>query len=246
MKNRTYIYATIACLITCLFSSCITGKDKKYMQEGHSLYKPVEFQQYKLRVNDEVSYILMTSNAETQRFYNVGGSGGASSVSFRIYENGSIYIPTIGNIKIAGMTIREAESALKKTFTVLVPDAEIKLSLVNNNYYVQGDGGKGQFYLYKENLNIFQALALAGDISGSGDKQHIKIIRKGADGMDYINTFDLREISIIESEYYYIQPNDVIYIPTNSKAFFRVDSVSSFVSMFVAPLSLFVMVLSLF
>ena len=86
---------------------------------------------------------------------------------------------------------------------------------------------------------------MAGDISNVGDKRHIKIVRKGADGMDDIRIFDLREASIIESEFYYIQPNDVIYIPTNPNSFFRIDSVTSFVALIVTPLSFFAMVMSL-
>ena len=87
---------------------------------------------------------------------------------------------------------------------------------------------------------------MAGDIPNTGDKKHVSIIRKGADGMDNIKTFDLRQESIIESEFYYIQPNDVIYVPTNPNTFFRNDSLTSFVSLIVTPLSFVVMIMSLF
>ena len=108
-----------------------------------------------------------------------------------------------------------------------------------------GDGVAGQHLVYKENLNIFQALAMAGDIASIGDKKHVKIIRKGADGMDYIKTFDLREESIIESEYYYVKPNDYIYIPTSSNSFFRNESLTSFVSLVLTPLSFITMIMTL-
>ncbi len=245
MKNKSYIYIVVLS-VACIFNSCITNKQTKYLQEGNS-YKPVAYQQYKLRVNDEVAYYLLTSNLETQGLYNngqVGGSmGSGTMVRYRIYEDGTIHLP-VGQVVIAGLTLSEAENVVRKAFLRLVPDAEIKLNLVNNYFYVEGDYGKGQCYLYKENLNIYQALAMAGDISNTGDKKHIKIIRKGADGMDYVKTFDLREESIIESEYYYIKPNDVIYIPTNPNSFFRIDSVTSFVSLIVTPISLLVMVLT--
>lgn len=251
MKIKSYILCAVICCFVCFFSSCITTKETRYLQDVESSYQPVGFEQYKLRIDDEISFYLMTTSVETHYLYNFGqsrnmGGRGGSSASYRIYDNGSIFIPTLGWVKIVGLTLREAEDVLRKSFLKLVPDAEVKVTLTNNYFYVQGDGGKGQYSLYKENLNIFQALAMAGDISSIGDKKQIKIIRKGADGLDYVRTFDLRDKSIIQSEYYYIQPNDVIYIPTNPNSFFRIESVSQFVSMFVAPISLVMTVVLLF
>jgi len=246
MKNKLYIYV-IVLGIACMFNSCITGRHTNYLQKGGS-HKPVAFQQYKLRIDDEISYYLLTSNLETQMFYNNGVAGAfvfREIIKYRIHNDGMVYLP-IGAIKIAGLTLREAQNVIKDAFLKFVPDAEIKLTMVNNYFYVLGDGGKGEYVHYKEDLNIFQALAMAGDISSSGDKKHIKIVRKGADGMDYIKTFDLREKSIIESEFYYIQPNDVIYIPTNSNSFFRLNSVSSFMALIVTPLSFFAVIMSIF
>jgi polysaccharide export outer membrane protein len=247
MKSKLYIYIIILIGMSSL-TSCITGKQKKYMQkDGVAQYQMTDFEQYRLCVNDEITYYLMTANQETQYFYNSGTQGANLNNSrYRIYEDGNVILPTIGPVRILGMTEREAEREITQKFKSVVSDAEVKVALVNNFFYVQGDRGKGQFFMYKENLNIFQALAMAGDISSTGDKEHIKIIRKGTDGIDVVKTFDLRSESIIESEYYYIKPNDVIYIPTNSNSFFRVDSVSSFMSLFVAPLSLLVLVLSMF
>ena len=244
--KKSYIHIVIFCT-ACVFTSCITNKQLTYLQKQGNDYKPVRYEPYKLRVNDEVSYYLMTSNTETQALYNNGQIGGTISLStanFRIYEDGTVHLP-IGQVKIGGLTLQDAEKAVRTAFSKIVPDAEIRLNLVNNYFYILGDYGKGRHVLYKENLNLYQALALAGDIGNTGDKKHIKIIRKGADGMDYVKTFDLRQESIIESEFYYVKPNDVIYIPTNPNSFFQIDSVTSFLTLIITPLSLFVMVMSL-
>jgi len=239
-----YIFWHIVVILSCLlfFSSCITNKEKLYLQAetGRKAYKSVPFEQYKMTVNDEIVYYLMTTNEETQTLFN------SSATPYRIYEDGCVALPSIGRVRIAGMTVREAEMVITNRFKSIVLDAEVKIALANNFFYVQGDGGKGQFYLYKDDLNIFQAMAMAGDISSIGDKKNIKIIRKGTDGVDHIETFDLRKESIIGSEYYYVRPNDVIYIPTNPNSFFRVESVSGFVSLIVAPISLVMMAISLF
>ncbi len=254
MKNKIYIYVATLFLVS-LFGSCITNKQKTYLQDDskNRTYEIEPYKQYRLCMNDEVSMYLMTSSAETQYLYNAGMAGiqagnmGSTFNVFRIYDNGCVVLPTVGSIKIAGMTLREAETAITKAYKeAVVEDAEVKLALTNNYFYVQGDQGKGQFFMYKEKMTIFQALAMAGDLSSVGDKRNVKIIRKGVDGVDEIKTLDLRKESIVESEYYYIYPNDVIYISTNSNSFFRIDSVSSFISLFVAPISLLVTVITLF
>ena len=250
MKNKIQLYSVLM-LAVCLFCSCITNKQKAYLQRETPIYPRAPFEEYRLCVNDEITYYLMTASAEAEQLYNFsqrggGGGAGVNAVPFRIYDDGCVVFPTIGRVKIAGLTIREAERVITNVFQGSVYDAEVRVALTNNFFCILGDGGKGQQYVYKENMNIFQALALAGDISSAGDKSHVKIIRKGLDGMDKIYVCDLRKESIIESEYYYIKPNDVIYIPTHFSSFFMVDSVSSFISIFIAPISLLILVLSLF
>ncbi len=248
MTGRIALYTILMVFTVSLFSSCITNKQKKYLQEeDHAAYDMVPFEQYRLRINDEITYYLMTTNHESQALYNPGsGASGGGGGSYRIYEDGTVYLPFLGQVKVVDLTVREVQNFLTAKFKEVVPDATVRVALVNNYFYVLGDGGKGQYYMYKEKLNIFQALAMAGDISSIGDKKHIKIIRKTLDGTDEVKTFDLRKESIVESEYYYVRPNDVIYIPTNPNSFFRIESLSSFVSMFVAPLSLIFLVINTF
>jgi polysaccharide export outer membrane protein len=246
---RKIIYAGLTIFVTCFLSSCITNKQKKYLQSSKPVYKQVDFEEYKLRVDDEIIYQLITTNTESQTVFNSHSNAGYTqnyNSAYRIYDDGTVYLPFIGQVEIVGLTIRETQIKLKTKFREYAPDAEVKVALANNYFYVLGDGGRGQFYLYKDNLNIYQAMALAGDISSIGDKRHIKVIRKDIGGIDRVKTFDLRKESVIESEFYYVKPNDVIYIPTNPNSFFRIESFSSFVSFFVAPLSLLFVAISMF
>ena len=241
--NKKYRLGVIIAIFVLLFStSCITNRQKLYLQESPAKEKTaIPYQPYRLQVNDEIVYYLMTTNPAIQSLYN-SSQGGSSDmqnmVTYRIYEDGTIMLPTVGKVKILNMTIREAEQTLSEQFKKIVVDAEIKMSIANNYFYVEGDGGKGRFYMYKDELNIFQALAMAGDISSIGDKENIKIIRRGNDGLDHITTLDIRRETIFSSEYYYIRPNDVIYIPTSKRAFFRIESLSDFLAIVALPISL--------
>ena len=86
-------------------------------------------------------------------------------------------------------------------------------------------------------MTIYQALAISGQTTERMDLSKVKIVRKGKDGRDIIKEFDLRSQDVIESQFYYIKPNDVIYFSTSKNAFFNVTSVSSFISMVMVPLT---------
>ena len=246
MKKVSFKYTLLLSLLV-FASSCISNKQKLYLQHDEKdRYEMVPFEQYKLVVNDEIIFYLMTASLETQSFYNGGDNNFLTNNirMFRIYEDGCIVLPTVGRVAVAGLSLREAERVIRAEFKEIVPDAEVKIALANNYFYVQGDGGKGQFFMYKEKLNIFQALAMAGDISTIGSKKDVKIIRRGKDGFDHSVTVDLRKESVIESDFYYIRPNDVIYIPTTSRSFFRIDSITGFITVIATPLSLIALSLS--
>jgi polysaccharide export outer membrane protein len=256
MKTHIFYRFGLWLILAACFSSCITNREKLYLQGTVGSEIPqVTYHEYRLQVNDEIVFQLMTSDPATQKLYelnNLGGNNniaGASSnrmLSFRILHDGMVLLPTIGNVPVLGLTIREAQKVISGKFKTLTPDAEVKVALSNNYYYVLGDNGKGRFEQYKDELTVFEALAQAGDISIRGDKKHVKIIRKGPDGKDRIATVDLRQDSIFNSDYYYVQPNDVIYIPTDSKVFFGISSFGEFVSFIMTPVSLILATLTFF
>lgn len=82
-----------------------------------------------------------------------------------------------------------------------------------------GKAGQGRHAMPLHKLNIFQALAISGAFDKFGDRTRVKIIRQTPNGTE-VKTFDIRSKDIVDSEYYYIQPNDVIYVNEMSRTFF--------------------------
>lgn len=247
MRYSNYIKIVLLGLLVLLSASCITNKDILYLQQEGSrkTYKSIPFEEYHLEMYDEISFHLMSTDAETQGFFNSIFT--KEKVSYRIEEDGCITLPHVGKVKLIDLTIREAEKLMAKSFEeVDIASPEVKIQLANNQFYLIGGGVGGSYEVYKENMNIFEAIAMAGDISSIGDKSKVKIVRRGDDGLEYTQTFDLRKESIVYSEFYYIRPNDMIYIPTTPKAFFRIETVTSFISMVLLPISLVTMSLSFF
>lgn len=199
-----------------------------------------EFTPYKLKVGDMIACSVSSSDLEwVNRFNTVLSVDQNAQKNYRIYEDSTVILPFFGTAKIAGCTVQEAEVILQKSMQESVKDVQVKVSMANNNFYIYAENKRGTYPVYKENLTIYQALAIANQTTGMMDLSRVKILRKAEDGTTREMEFDLRTQAVIQSEFYYIQPNDYIYFPTNKNAFFNVSSLSSFTSMLSAPLMFF-------
>lgn len=211
-------------------------------------YEKIEYQPYRIRVNDEIIYRLITMDetiSKTLAAGNANVSSGQYANSYRVYSDGTIDIPFLRPVKLEGLTEREAQDTLQAAFREIIPDAEIKMALYNKNFTVIGDIRSGQYYIYKEKMNIFQALAMSGDLMNSGDRKHVRIVRPRGNGDEpEVLEFDIRSNTIIDSKYYYIYPNDVIYVSREKAAFYKVASYTGFLGLITSSLSLLISVLN--
>ncbi|PIF02540.1 MAG: hypothetical protein CR965_00645 [Paludibacter sp.] len=220
-----------------LVTSCYTPRDKHLLQKSSTLpkYKHTDYVEYKIGINDE---ILIKITTQDKKFVDLIGLKQSSSVSYRVYPDSTIDIPFVEKIKVAGKTLVEANKEVERRFKEIVPDARVKIALKNKQYTVIGDAGKGIFPVYKERLTIYQALAQSGEIALSGDRKHIKIIRE-IDGVPTILEFDIRPRSVIKSKYYYIYPNDIIYVQREGSSFYKTDNYSDLVNLITSSFTLF-------
>ena len=231
-------------------TSCITMRSNSYLQESDKLpqYTKAEYREYRLHPNDQLRMRVLTLNDEAYGIFNTGDniSSNNNSSTYRIYDDGTVDFPFLSGVKVAGLTLREAAHKIQDTLQTLIPDAMVKLAMANEQFYFVGEGKSGAYSFYKERLNIFQALALVGDLKSNGDRRRIRIVRPDPEGgLPEIREFDLRTQSIIDSEYYYIYPNDVIYVSSIKGNFFKVENYSSTVGTLSTSLSFLVTVINL-
>lgn len=228
-------------------SGCYTHRAIGFMQENEKLphYDKSEYHPYRLEVNDEIIYRLITMDETISKSMTTSQSTASYNVaSYRIYSDGTVDIPFLRPVPLAGLTIKEAQDTLQKYFREILPDAEIKLTLYNKTFTVLGDIGSGTYQIYKDKLTIFQALAMTGDVSQLGDRQHVRIIRPRGNEEPEILEFDIRTNSIVDSKYYWVYPNDVIYVSRAKGSFYRVANYSAFIGLITSSVSLFVSVLN--
>lgn len=237
MKSLLQYLLPVVLIIVSL-SSCISTEEVNYLQNIKMDYPIQDYKEYRLNVRDLISCTISSSDEELVRTFNyVLTDNQATAKAYTIYSDSTIILPFFGKIKVAGYTVQEAEMAIQRFMQESVKDVQVKVNLSSNYFYVLAHNKRGQYSVYKDNMNIYEALAISEQTTGAMDLTRVKIIRNDELGKPVEKEFDLRTQDVIQSEYYYIKPNDVIYFPTNRNAFFNIESLGSFTSAMMIPLT---------
>lgn len=241
------IYKLFIVCVAVTMSSCYGYRQVGLLQDREDLpqYDSAAYKPYRLQVNDEIIYRVVTMDETIAKTLSANSNGsGQYANSYRIYSDGTVDIPFLPPIKLEGLTELEAQDTLRAAFREIIPDADVKLALYNKKFTVLGDANSGTYAIYKERMTIFQALAMTGDLMNSGDRRHVRIIRPRGNAEPEVLEFDIRTNSIIESEYYYVYPNDLIYVSRDAGSFYKQTSYSGFLSLITSSVSLLVTVLN--
>ncbi len=244
-RNSNIIYILLVVVLT--LSGCYSNRQIGLLQERKGIpeYDSIPYEPYRLHVNDEIVYRLITMDETISKAMTNGQQTTTQyATTYRIYPDGTVDIPFLPPIKLLGLTEREAQDTLRAYMRQIIPDADVKLALYNKNFTVLGDLGSGQYKIYKERMTIFQALAMTGDVANSGDRKHVRIVRPNGNEPPEVLEFDIRSKSIIDSKYYYIYPNDLIYVSREPGAFYKVPSYSGFIALVTSSISLLLSVLN--
>lgn len=252
MKKIHYLFLLL--LTAVMMTSCYSHRSIGYLQEPTKsnklpIYDSVPYEKYRIHVNDEIIFRLITMDETISKAFNAGNNNTLSNsqyaYSYRVHTDGTVELPYLHPVYILGMTIREAQDTLRAAFREIIPDADVKLALYNKYFSVIGDARAGRYFIYKDRMNIFQALALTGDVMNSGDRRHIRIVRPQGDGEEpEVLEFDMRTNSIIDSKYYYVYPNDVIYVARTKDSFVKVPTYTGFLGLITSSVALLTTVLN--
>ena len=230
MKKLFYsILAAVAILLT----SCSTPKNVAYIQNSDSInYEKSEFL-YDARImpKDILTITVNTVNPEASEPFNlivrntlragatVNSSGGVLQ-TYLVDNNGCIDFPVVGKLQVGGLTKSMCEKLIHDKIQRYMNAEENPIVTVRMSNYkisVIGEVNRpGMFTVGNEKVNIFEALAQAGDLSIYGVRDRVKLIRENAKGRKEIHTINLNDADIVNSPYYYLQQNDVLYVEPNS------------------------------
>ena len=248
--NKYFIQLLVAVCASIMLTGCYGHRSIGLLQEPTKqnklpVYDTVSYVPYRLQVNDEIIYRLITMDETISKMLGANNVAASSNVvTYRIYQDGTVDLPFLHPVHLAGLTEHEAQDTLQAAFREIIPDADVKLALYNRTFTVIGDIRSGEYYIYRDRMNIFQALAMSGDLLTSGDRKHVRIIRPHADAEPEVLEFDIRTNTIIDSKYYYIYPNDVIYVARTKDSFVKVPTYTGFLSLITSSVGLLISALN--
>jgi polysaccharide export outer membrane protein len=162
---------------------------------------------------------------ESMKNYSIGNStisGGGGLQNYLVDHEGNVVFPIIGKIHAAGMTKSELAEKIKSSISPAYIKEEpiVLIRYANYRISVLGEVARpGMLSVNNERLSIFEAISMAGDLTVYGRRDNVLIIRENNKGERETVRIDLRDSKLIDSEYYYLQQNDVLYVqPNNQKA----------------------------
>ncbi|MFK5957399.1 MAG: polysaccharide biosynthesis/export family protein [Lutibacter sp.] len=227
--KKLFLYVLI---LSCL-PSCVSTKQMTYFQgepiSKSELYK-LNNEPYRLQVNDILYIDIKADNPEIVSLFKSENSSQTNTnkgeslyfTGYTVDRHGNIRMPYIGNLNILGYTENEVRLKIEGELSKFLKKPElvfVTVKLAGIRFVVAGEvGSPGTINLTQNQVTIIDAIANAGEISELGNRENVTLIRKTLDGVKKYK-LDLTKIDIFESENFYVQPNDVIYVaPLKQKA----------------------------
>ncbi|WP_040278222.1 polysaccharide biosynthesis/export family protein [Psychroserpens damuponensis] len=252
-------------LLLCVLStSCIPHKDTIYLQQKDMVTDSSQVmvrqpKPYRVQVNDILNIRIKVLDQENAVIFNPVGEVNLNATSserayfdgFTVDLHGNIRIPSLGKINVLGYTVEDIEMMLKEKLLKEqfkeTANIFITVKLSGLRYTANGEVGRpGTVTLFQDRVNIFEAIANVGEIPVTGNKKEVQIIRQYPQGQQ-IHTVDLTNVKVMNSPYYYIQPNDIIYVKplpqksigTGQTAVQTLGTIATVVSLITTTLLLF-------
>jgi len=200
----------------------------------------------KIQPNDILSIIISSSSTELSAMYNLNQDQNQNSSFFPGYLvnlEGKITLPILGKITVKDLTMAQLEELLVKILIEgkHLSEPIVTARLMNAKFTVLGEVSKPGTYTYSEqNISVLQALGYAGDLTINGKRENVLLIREENNAKTYI-TIDMTSKQWFGSPYYYIKPNDVIYVNPNGpkvKTAGYIGNLGTFISIVSLSLSM--------
>jgi len=215
-----------------LLASCATNKRAAYIQQVQTDIPTAIEQDYQIRIKpfDRLTVTINSKDPELAAPFNAASSynslNGLSSYSsssngnlqiLTVDKEGKIQLPIIGEIDCDGLTRNELAKKIENTIREngMVHDPIVIIQFADVKFSVLGEVARpGQFSITKDRISLFDALAMAGDLTIYGQRENVALIRE-ENGMRTVHYFDLKNPDILTSPYFYLQQDDVVYVTPN-------------------------------
>ncbi|MBN1187806.1 MAG: polysaccharide biosynthesis/export family protein [Bacteroidales bacterium] len=220
-----------------VITSCIPQKKIELLQDAITVektYKLTEKVPLFIKPNDEL-YIRVSSfddvafnffnNQTSSNYLNYNNELSLSLITFTVNDSGAIDFPILGHVQMEGLTINEATKKLKDLLSEYFNQPTVIIKVVNKKISVFGEVQlSGSFTYTNDRITIFEAISMAGDVTPHGNLKDVYLVRSENDSIMKIK-MDLTADQILTSKYYYLLPNDVIYVKPRPSLTWNIVSV---------------------
>ncbi len=202
-----------------------------------------------IQTNQEIVVLIQTYDPAATAKANLGqtsgvqgpsqASTGASGVTYLVDNNGEINVPQIGKVKISGLSTAQAADLIKEKLLPYLKDPVVFVNFKQFRFTVFGEVKGPGTHFYDNRITILEAIATSGDVTDYSNRENILVIReeKGERSFGRINLHDRQ---VFKSPYYYLKPNDVIYVePLKEKTATLADKGSKIIS-YVSVISIII------
>ncbi|MGM0497927.1 MAG: polysaccharide biosynthesis/export family protein [Bacteroidota bacterium] len=240
-------------ILILLFSSCVSTKRTKLLQEKTTSDLSTEFMNqkidaYKIQPGDQIYIRVFSVDPKTSRLFQTDmplhyTNTAKELNSYKVNADGYINFSFIDKLQVKGLTEDEARELIQETVNEYFKEATVIVKLAYYPVSVMGEvKNPGTFNIENKEVNILQAISKAGGVETFGNREKVKLIRQTAEGSK-IYELDVTDNGVLEDDQFYLLPNDVVYVePMNTKnvAFEKVPY-----SLFVSTLTLGLTIYSL-
>ena len=255
--NKLLKIGMIAVFFAVLFASCVPQKKMLYLKEAEMAAENLSKEyvndrnvDYKLQPGDnlfirfintidERSVAALTGDAATRSTYNSDAS--IYLQSYTLDDEGCIELPLVGKIELKNLTVDQAKDRMQTELNKFINQTTVIVKLSNFNLTLLGEVTRpGMYKVYQSQIYLFEAVAMAGNMTNFAKNSEVKIIRQTDNGSE-IATVDMGDADILSSPFYYLKPNDIIYVePLKIKQWgFTTFPYSTVISVFTLAVTLY-------
>jgi len=210
-----------------LMSSCVPQKKIKYLQnlqkndtttlhahkrDAYYQIQPKDNLYVRVYALDEKAYLFFNKQSITNSYNDYANDASVYLNSYDVKADGNIDFPIVGKVYVKGLTVDQVRTMLQQLVGEYLKETTVVVKLVNFKVTLVGEVMKpGEFTIYKEDINLFEAISMAGDMTEYANRNKVVLIRQ-VQGGSQVHYLDMTSAGILSSPYYYLQPNDIVYI----------------------------------
>lgn len=219
---KKLLFPIMVVTVILMMVGCGSSKQVAYWQNIDSISLAASKGLYdaKIMPKDELTILVQTTDPLTSEPFNLRSTGQTSSKSqitgYLVDNDGMINFPIVGKIHVAGLTKTECEDLIKSKIQPYLARTENPLVSVRTSSYritVIGEVNRpGVIPVSTEKISLVEALAEAGDMTIYGKRDNVLLVREDKSGEKHKVRLNMNDANIINSPYYYLQQNDIVYV----------------------------------